>query len=175
MTEESQAETRRKQARKKADGNSPPTVISPEAQQKAGEILDILNENGIDPAILMEGVIEQTVMMSHRGPLPSPDDMLNYGRVLPDLPERIVARWELEQKHRHDMNEKIFNAEKGLKAWGQILAFLALLVMLAVVVFMVYMGASGAAATLGSAIIVGVVATFVFGDRSGGGDGAKEE
>jgi uncharacterized membrane protein len=171
MTEKSQAEHKRKQVAEA----SPPATVSPEAQQKAGEILDMLNEKGIDPAILMEGVIEQTVMMSHRGPLPSPEDMRDYGRVLPDLPERIVLRWELEQKHRHEMNEKIFKAEKGLKVWGQILAFLALLVMLSVVVFMVYMGAPTAAATLGAAIIVGVVATFVFGDRGQSADGDKDE
>jgi uncharacterized membrane protein len=158
-------EERRKVRQKRSKNVAVQTDISPETQQQAKDLLDSLRRQGLEPALMVEAAIEETYMTAHRGPLPSPEDMREYEQVLPGLAERIVARAENEQKHRHAMNERILEAEKGLKNRGQFFAFAALLAMLGVVVYIVYMGAPTAAAALGSAIIASVVAAFVLGNR----------
>ena len=57
----------------------------------------------------IEGIVEtdagQTIVeiKSHSGPIPSPEYLEKYGKILPSCPERILTMAEREQsqKHRH--------------------------------------------------------------------------
>ena len=43
---------------------------------------------------------------SHSGPIPSPEQLLAYGRVDPTLPHRIIEVWEGETAHRRALEER---------------------------------------------------------------------
>lgn len=43
----------------------------------------------------------------YASPLPSPDDLERYQRMLPDAPERLLAAGEREQAHRHEIEDKL--------------------------------------------------------------------
>lgn len=70
---------------------------------------------------------------------------------------------EREQAHRHKTEDEIVNKEFRLRGRGQTLAIISLVMLLAVVALLAFLGDSTAAATLGSATIIGVVAIFVTG------------
>lgn len=48
----------------------------------------------------------------HQGPIPSPDDLANYGKISPNLVDRIVGMAEKEQLHRHRMDDELITIQK---------------------------------------------------------------
>jgi len=137
-----------------------------EAKAKAQDFLDYLESQGLDPNAMIQVVTEQSITtQQHAGPLPAPEDLREYDRIVPGLAERIISRSEKEQAHRHSMDQKIVELEYGLKSRGQLLGIAALIALLAVVIIMVVYGVPAEAAALGAATIVGVVVTMVTGRR----------
>lgn len=110
--------------------------------------------------------IIQEHFRSHRGPLPSPDDLKAYDQVMPGLAERIVSQAAKEQDFRHNTNQNLIDREFKLRGRGQILAISALAMMLSIVGMMVWFGFATEGALLGGSIIVGVVTVFVTGKNS---------
>lgn len=70
---------------------------------------------------------------------------------------------EREQSHRHGFGDELIRREFQLRTTGQWLAMLALVLLLGAVCWLAFLGDTKAAAALGSATIVGVVAIFVTG------------
>ena len=58
---------------------------------------------------------ERSVSMQHTsvflGPLPSPDALQGYERVMPGLAERIVSEWEEEAHHRRSGEKRILDEQ----------------------------------------------------------------
>lgn len=122
-------------------------------------------------------VVSMMIAQSHSGPLPPAREFANYDRALPGAAERILSMAEKEQGHRHGIEKDVVSREIGFKTSGQLYAFLGLLVMLGSVLAMALMGHAAAGASLGSAVIVGVVAVFLGQKwvKSGGSAATKEE
>lgn len=106
-------------------------------------------------------VVSMMIAQSHSGPLPPAREFANYDKALPGAAERILAMAEKEQGHRHGIEKDLIRREIGFKSRGQLFAFLGLLVMLAAVLAMAIMGHAAAGASLGAAVIGGVVAVFL--------------
>lgn len=45
--------------------------------------------------------------ISHEGPLPPPEMLLRYEKIIPNAPERLLALVEKEQEHRHQKEKEI--------------------------------------------------------------------
>ncbi len=43
----------------------------------------------------------------YASPLPSPEDLERYQRLLPDAPERLLSAGEREQAHRHEIESRL--------------------------------------------------------------------
>src|SRR6266699_3874292 len=70
------------------------------------------------------------------GPLPAPETLAEYDRVLPGLARRIVERWEKESDHRQGMERSIVRARISNQSRGQIIgAVLAVIVLTAGIIF----------------------------------------
>lgn len=110
-------------------------------------------------------VLTRMVSKSHSGPIPSAEELEHLDHVLPGAAGRCFDMAERDQAHRHDIERKIVDREFSLRGRGQALAIVGLLLLLMVVAFMAYLGDTKAAAALGAATIVGVVAIFVTGRR----------
>ena len=52
----------------------------------------------------------QTRAIVHQGPLPHPDELTAYDSILPGAAERIFAMATDEQKHRHEQEKSITDA-----------------------------------------------------------------
>ena len=58
------------------------------------------------------GNVSSSVVVSARsGPIPSPGELIEYGKVDPLFPERIMSAWENEQEHRRSIARRNFALE----------------------------------------------------------------
>lgn len=108
-------------------------------------------------------VLARIVSKSHSGPIPSAEEVEHLERTLPGAANRCFEMAEREQRHRHSITEKVVDREFRLRGRGQWLALFALILLLVVVAYLAFLGDTQAAAWLGSATIVGVVAIFATG------------
>lgn len=108
-------------------------------------------------------VLAHFVSKSHSGPIPSAEELEHLEHVLPGSANRCFEMAEREQLHRHGVTENIVDREFKLRSRGQYLALAAMVLLLIVVGILAYLGDTQAAAWLGSATIVGVVAIFATG------------
>ena len=71
---------------------------------------EISKPGSVEPKPLPNQVVRTTTQMvasMHSGPLPSPNDLAAYEKILPGAAERIFALTEGETKHRRDMERTI--------------------------------------------------------------------
>ncbi len=81
--------------------------------------------------------VEGTVF---QGPLPPPEILAGYDRVLPGAADRIVGMAEKNQTHRHALEAKVIPAGVASERLGQIFAFLLYLATLASGTYLVSTG-----------------------------------
>lgn len=101
------------------------------------------------------------IQQSHSGPLPSSREFRGYEIVLPGSANRLLEMAEREQQHRHSLEAVVIHKEATMKGRGQWFALVALILMLSVVGMMAYWGHPVPAATLGTGVVIGVVALFL--------------
>lgn len=117
------------------------------------------------------------IQQSHSGPLPSSREFRGYEVVLPGSANRLLEMAEREQQHRHSLESVVIRKEATMKGRGQWFALASLFLMLSVVGLMAYWGHPVPAATLGTGVVIGVVALFLGQRRAGAmpSDRAPEE
>jgi uncharacterized membrane protein len=59
----------------------------------------------------LDAVLKQSRYVS---PLPSPDDLERYQRLVPDAAERLLSAGEREQAHRHEMNNRAASIDEEI-------------------------------------------------------------
>ncbi|MET7661180.1 DUF2335 domain-containing protein [Streptomyces sp. NPDC005463] len=107
-------------------------------------------------------------MQRHRGPLPDPQQLVEYENVLPGAADRIIAMAEREQRHRHDLQQAGLKQRFAITRNGQRSGLTALAIMAALAAYLGNIGHPGWAVVAGSLDIVAVVTIFVVGKRLGG-------
>jgi uncharacterized membrane protein len=123
------------------------------SEGRAAEQVDAILEP-FAPNVRQE-IIEQT--MFHQGPLPPAELLRQYDLVVPGLAREIADGAVEERGFRHEMTRRANKQEFILNLAGLGAMLIALTMMLAIVAYMVASGAPVAGATLGGAIIVGVI------------------
>ena len=108
-------------------------------------------------------IVEYMARTSHSGPLPAPDDLEEYERILPGLAERIMMLTEKEQAHRHETITSVFKREANLKDRGQHYGMIALVLMLVFCGVLAVTGSPQIAGWVAGGVIMGVVGIFVTG------------
>ncbi len=106
-------------------------------------------------------------------PLPPPEILAAYKKVIPNIPERLLTMLEEEQKHAFELNRQE-QAEQHLKELrahtralrGQIFSFA--LILIAIVAGAIVCGYGYWFGTLIAGVPVGVVGVFVLGKESSG-------
>jgi uncharacterized membrane protein len=108
----------------------------------------------------------------HSGPLPPPEQLASYDKVLPGLAERIVHRderiltmAEKQAEHRQKLESFVITRNARSAAVGQALAFIIAIVFGS---FAFVLGSNGhelSASVLGGAELVSLVTVFILGRR----------
>lgn len=97
------------------------------------------------------------------GPLPPPQHLDRYEKVLPGAAERIVAMAEREQRHRHGWENKHlwFDGVQGVG--GQLLGGLVLVALIAAAVYCAYIQQPAVAVAFFGVAVAGVVGVLIKG------------
>lgn len=109
-----------------------------------------------------------------RGPLPPPDILRGYDDICPGAAERIIATYESEVSHRHEMERSLVQADiavqvtiPGQVRLGQVFAFLICIGFLACGTLLIYNGHEVSGTIFGGSGLVGIVSAFLY-TRTGG-------
>lgn len=97
-----------------------------------------------------------------QGPLPPPAVLEEFGRLVPDAPERIFRQWETEAEHRRAYERQALDAAIRRDGRGQISALLFAVAALSVSAFALWLGQPWVAGTIGGGTIASVVGAFLF-------------
>ncbi len=112
-------------------------------------------------------VQQQAVGVSYlrKGPLPAPEELEGYRRILPDAPERIFRLTETEADHRRELERRKVELTAIQVRRGQIFGLIFGVAALVVVGIAVVYNYPWVAGILCSGTILGVVTAFVLGRR----------
>ena len=109
---------------------------------------------------LVEIMLRQSILAkSHRGPLPPPDDLERYCKLIPNGGDRIMVRHEKQSDHRMKIEESTITSQNFQSGIGQWMGFALGLFGLGVSGFCIYTGHDAA----GGTTLIGLVSVFVAG------------
>ena len=163
---------------------SEPSAIAPENQVHSEERqLSILSNSDLSEEgqlLLDEKKIERIVVaiaekrldyLEHSGPLPHPEILGGYEKVLPGSADRVFKMAEKQQDHRISIENKLVNAENQRGFAGLIFGFLIATCGLAGSVYLGSNGNTAASGILSGGTLASLVAVFV----KGSGDNNQEK
>lgn len=91
-----------------------------------------------------------------------------YREIMPGLPEKIVAMWESEARHTHELVNKLTDVEakaqqsaRAETRIGQLLAFLVCALLIGVAGFYAWLGHPWQGVAISSVTMVGLATAFM--------------
>ncbi|EFC9335580.1 TPA: DUF2335 domain-containing protein [Escherichia coli] len=139
------------------------------SEQLAKEIEGELVENPNVLEQLLErpqfrAIVSQTYF---RGPLPPPSMLREYDDIVEGAAERIMARSEKEQAHRHEMQKTTVTGTIKKDRRGQWMAYSITLLILLIATVFAWKGNTVFAGTLITVDLIGLASVFIMGRASG--------
>ena len=107
--------------------------------------------------------VSVTQQSSFSGPLPPPEVLGLYNEIIPNVAERLVASFEGQQSHRHQMESQVISAGIRRAWYGLWCGFVVALAGLGVAALAVVYQQQWAATVVGGGTLVGMVTVFVTG------------
>jgi uncharacterized membrane protein len=111
-------------------------------------------------AIATLSAISVRTVRSHIGPLPPPDVIRGYDDIYPGAASQLFRGLEIEQTHRHNLENRALNADIGDSKRKDFISFVTAVVGLIVAGFCIYSGATAIGAILAGAIVLGGAAIW---------------
>ncbi len=99
---------------------------------------------------------------SWEGPLPPPQIIEEFDRIVPGAAKSIIQNWEAESAHRRTFERRSLTIEGFERIGGRILALAFALAALGVAAYLASIGAEWAGGLIGSGTIASVVASMVY-------------
>ncbi len=129
-------------------------------------------QKGTAPKPTVEVATQKQVTLEYAGPIPDPLSLAQYDKIVPGAAERILSMAELEQSHRHSLENEYAKAsfedmrlEHEDLVRGQQCAFVVALAMLAVSAFLINQGQALGGTILGGSTLGMIVLAFVSSGR----------
>lgn len=142
---------------------SNPSGSSPSAEEVAKDLLEQVTPEVLER--LLSGP-QVTALFSHfSGPLPPPETLAGYDRIMPGLANRIVEMAEAYQKHQIGLERDQFKVATESGRRGQWLGFGVAFVGFAVTAYLGSLGQPVAAGVVAALDLGSIVTVFVVGDR----------
>ena len=122
---------------------------------------DALDPNPVPTSTTAETQIVG-LSVEFRGPLPPPEVLEGYARLVPSAPERILQMTERQAAHRQEIERR-----NSRRPWFGILAgSLLALALLCLAGYALYLGEPLVGGLLGGVDVAGLVAVYIYGTRS---------
>jgi len=103
---------------------------------------------------------------SFSGPIPHPDVLAGYDKVVPGLAVKIVEMANRQGEHRMGMETAALHGENFRATAGLVCGFVLTLAMIACGTYVVLNGHDAAGAAIGGTGVAGIVITFITGTSS---------
>ncbi len=98
---------------------------------------------------------------SYSGPLPHPEMLERYDKIIPDGAERIMRMAESEQSHRHKCDDLMVKGEVSLAKRGQIVGALLAILITGAGFWLTLSGHEAVGSVVFGTTIIGVISIFV--------------
>lgn len=102
------------------------------------------------------------ITTAFQGPLPSPEVLDGFEKVLPGSAERIMCMAEKEQEARHKTEKKLSTSGIIIMFTGVIFAFLSIIIIGLLIYFAITKGETSVAIALSTTSLIGVASVFVW-------------
>lgn len=142
--------------------------------EQSKEALKIVNVvKSIDPSVfrginpkqrtdIVRSVISVSQFKSHSGPIPDPEDIIQYDQVIPNGADRIMIMAEKEQDFRHKHTMTISKRKLNQSGLGQIFGFLISISVVGGGIYLLSTGQSLAGFATIIIPIAGIITAFVY-------------
>jgi len=140
------------------DENNRPAESSSEKPEIQRALATIFEEVGIDLPVQSLEILSAN--MSFQGPLPPPNMLRDYGRIVPGLDVRIIEAWEREQTHNENIQKDLLKTSNIRSRTGQWMAFAIALIGLGAASIALQSGYQWAAAVIGSAAMASPIVSL---------------
>lgn len=100
------------------------------------------------------------------GPLPSPEILERYDKIMPGLADRIVKQAENQSEHRMILEKKVIQSDVLNSRLGLIFAFIIGMTGIISGIYFVSAGLSAAGYIFTGGSFVSLVSVFIYGTRS---------
>lgn len=114
--------------------------------------------------------VSKTTLTQHSGPLPHPDVLAGYEKLVPGLADRIVRMAESESAHRRDLESRFLNAQiednktdRLIEGRGQVCALIVALVTIIGGFVIIGTGHAMAGSLLSGGTLLTLVGIFIYG------------
>jgi uncharacterized membrane protein len=152
---------RGQQKKKRQRGNH----LTPSPHKKPADV-ELINAIRSIPNLDTEtgqNILHAIVEQKFSGPIPHPDILAGYEKIVPGAAERIIQMAESEQKHRHCLENTALQADISEAKRGQILAFSIGSVVVAIGAYTAINGAPLGGGLIGGVGVAGLVSAFILG------------
>jgi uncharacterized membrane protein len=103
---------------------------------------------------------------SFSGPVPPPEILEKYNRIVPNAAERILSMAEKQGEHRQFLEKVVIKSDSRNSLLGLIFGLIVGLAGMGCGVFCIINGHQIGGGILGGTTIVGLVSAFIYGSRS---------
>jgi len=117
----------------------------------------------VSPEEKRAAIIQTSLISQFSGPLPPPEELAKYDRILPGSADRIIRMAEQQSTHRQDLESVVIGANASNQKWGLICAFIVAMSAIWGGVWISLKGMSGAGLTAIITALAALVAVFVYG------------
>jgi uncharacterized membrane protein len=108
-------------------------------------------------------VSTQTTTITHSGPLPPAEELMEYERVIPGGAERLLVMAENQSAHRIAIEKQVIAEQQRQSALGQRYGFILGLVGLSLGALISCLGHDWVGVTIAGATLTSLVSVFVLG------------
>ena len=140
-----------------------PSGTSPSAEEFAKDLLEQITPEVLERLLSRPQV---TAFFSHfSGPIPAPETLAGYERIMPGLANRIVEMAEAYQRHQIGLERDQFKAATEFGRRGQWFGLGVAIVGFAAAAYLGSLGQPAAAGVVAALDLGSIVTVFVVGDR----------
>ena len=112
-----------------------------------------------------ESVNTIQVQQHYEGPLPHPEYLAQYDKIVPGAAERIIAMAEKEMNHRHEKDKSMYKNAIKTSYLSITFAFLSVLVISGIAFYAFYKNIGVVAGTIVAGSIAAVVGAFLYKNK----------
>jgi len=106
---------------------------------------------------------QRTEICHHQGPIPCPDDLAEYNKIIPNGADRIMQMAEKQQHHRMELENIVVKCQQKQSLRGQTFGLILGITGLLTAAFLGFTGHETIGSIIGGSTVISLVSVFVIG------------